>query len=124
MSVPGFCLAEAANHWHLLERQQPPAAPAVAAAAPAGKASLTTAEPSGIEGWLAQWCALRERCAVAWDARMAPLWDFFHELDGALVEVVAAAGGRLGREGTSLQRAIARLLMLEPPAEPAEAGPA
>lgn len=86
VSVPGFCLAEAGNHWH----------------------ALHTAAP-GVAAWLADWCELQERSPEAWGVRMDPMWFYFQQLQ----RILASGTKRAGPAGLDLAAAINQLLKLQ-----------
>lgn len=58
MYVPGLCLAEASNHWH----------------------PVCSGRGGQLEGWLAQWRQMADRCPSAWQERMGKLWASFARL--------------------------------------------
>lgn len=68
--VPGFCLAEASNHWH----------------------PVCSSRGGQLEGWLAQWRQMADRCPAAWQERMGKLWASFARLQrfGELAQPLAA----------------------------------
>ena len=119
VSVPGFCLAEAGNHWHALERQRPPQQPAqrqqrrqqqqAGLLGGDSAASELHGSSGGLERWLGEWCSLKPRCPAAWLARMEPLWGFFHCLEDILGGG-AAGTAHVDGPAAALARAVARVL--------------
>ena len=71
--APGFCWAEASNHWH----------------------AVGSAAGVSLGSWLARWQGMAAKCPDAWQTRMQHMWGFFRRLE-RFPSLAGPAGELLG----------------------------